>query len=110
MPEDEEKKLDCQKCPINNCDECSGTKNSRKCKSCITYYSPIYEGNEIVKCLCEEGEKDKCMKCDRIKNECIACNEGYTLLNGKCFPYSFKAIYNSTSLSHSTDLFFYQYL
>ena len=38
MPEDEEKKLDCQKCPINNCDECSGTKNSSKCKSIILLY------------------------------------------------------------------------
>ena len=97
MPEDEERKVECQKCAVDYCDECSGTKNSNKCKSCINSYSPIYEGNEIVKCVCEVGEKEKCMKCDVDKNECIACNEGYRLLNGKCFSYSFKAIYNAKS-------------
>lgn len=44
------------------------------------------------------------MKCDINKNECIACNEGYKLLNGKCFYYSFKAIYNTTSINESIYL------
>ena len=104
MPEDEERKVDCQKCAVDYCDECSGKKNSSKCESCISSYSPIYEGNEIVKCMCEEGEKEKCMKCDKDKNECIACNEGYRLLNGKCFYHSIKAIYNTTRINESIYL------
>jgi surface protein len=100
MPEDEEIKLKCQKCDVDYCDECSGTKNSIKCKSCINYLSPIYEGNEIVKCICEEGEKEKCRKCNKNKSESIACNEGYKLINGKCIYYSFKAIYNITYKSN----------
>ena len=104
MPEDEERKVNCQKCTVDYCDECSGTKNSSKCESCISSYSPIYEGNEIVKCVCEIGEKEKCMKCDVDKNECIACNEGYRLLNGKCISYSIKAIYNATSINETIYL------
>ncbi len=44
------------------------------------------EGNEIVKCLREEGGKEKY----RI---CFAYNEEYKILRGKCIPYSFKADY-----------------
>ena len=47
------------------------------------------------------------MKCD--KNECIACNEGYKLLNGKCFSYSFKGVYKTTSINESVDLINDQY-
>ena len=104
MPEDDERKVECQKCTVDYCNECSGTKNTNKCKACIGSYSPKYEGNEIIKCLCEVGEKEKCMKCDIDKNECIACNEGYRLLNGKCLSYSFKAIYNITSIEKPTYL------
>ena len=110
MPEDEERKVDCQKCAVDNCYECSGKKNSSKCKSCISSYSPIYKEYEVIKCLCEEGEKEKCMKCDLNKNECIACNEGYKLLNGKCFSYSIKAIYNVTSGFYGTQLIKAEYL
>ena len=110
MPEDEERKVECQKCTVDYCDKCSGSKNSNKCKSCKDGLSPIYEGNEIVKCVCEEGEKEKCMKCNSNKNECIACNEGYKLLNGKCIPYSFKAIYNITYKSSEYKLINYNYL
>ena len=84
MPEDEERKVECQKCAIDYCDKCRGTKNSNKCESCINSFSPIYEGNEIVKCVYEVGQEEKCMKCDEDKNECIACNEGYKLFKGKC--------------------------
>ena len=104
MPEDDERKVECQKCTVDYCNECSGTKNSNKCKACIGSYSPKYEGDEIVKCVCEVGEKEKCMKCDIDKNECIACNEGYRLLNGKCLSYSFKAIYNITSIEKPISL------
>ena len=102
IPEDEKSQSNCQKCAVDKCLECSGTKNSNKCKACINLYKPIYEGNEIVKCLCEVGENEKCMKCD--KNECIACNEGYKLLKGKCASYSFKAVYKTTSVNESIEL------
>ena len=104
MPEDDERKVECQKCTADKCYECSGSKNSNKCKSCISSYKPIYEGNEIIKCACEVGEKEKCKICEPIKNECIVCNEGHKLLNGECISYSIKAIYNVTSKSRSTKL------
>ena len=41
---------------------------------------------------CEEGEEDKCLKCEN--NICISCNPRYNLENGICIAnYSLKAIY-----------------
>jgi len=38
-------KSKCQKCSVNNCDKCSGTKESSNCSSCIPNYFPFYENN-----------------------------------------------------------------
>ncbi len=44
--------------------------------------------------LCEKGENDKCLSCQKNTNYCESCNNFFKLENGKCkFIYSFEAIY-----------------
>jgi hypothetical protein len=50
--------------------------------------------NEIHDNICEIGEENKCMICDKSKSKCLKCNPGYKLMDGICIlNYSFKAIY-----------------
>ena len=60
---------------------------------------PIYKNNKIIYCYysCEEGEGGKCLSCDKNENKCKSCNNGYTLFNGQCLNYTFKAIYHTNS-------------
>ena len=58
---------------------------------------------EQIKKICEEGEEDKCLKCD--KNICISCNPKYNLINGECHSnFSLKAIYESISDDENIQL------
>ena len=96
----------CQKCTLENCDACSGTKESNVCSLCIPNYFPFYENNILKSCnLCEIGENDKCLSCVEGKNKCSKCNYKYILENGKCIPnFSFKALYYVSSISDKVKL------
>ncbi len=62
IPDDEEKiKYECQKCSIENCNFCNGTKLSNICHSCKYYLEPLIRNEKIVSCdyTCETGEKEK---------------------------------------------------
>ena len=108
LPEFEKNK--CQKCSIDNCLECYGNKTSNNCTKCISNFKEVYESDTnrtIISCKipCETGNEDKCLKCDNIRNECIECNIGYKLENGKCIlNYSFKAIYKQINKNERTNL------
>ena len=54
---------------------------------------------------CEEGEEEKCYKCEN--NVCILCNPKYTLINGNCQSnFSLKAIYESVSDDEKVQLIY----
>ena len=70
----------CQKCQIDKCAKCSGTKLNNKCTLCQTDFKPIIKNNVITFCSdCETGSGEKCLKCDFTKNQCSDCNPGYFL-------------------------------
>ena len=84
IPSDDLVRSKCYKCSDVNskCDECQGTKNDAKCLSCKSGYIPLYNSNnEIIDCNlpCATGVGDMCKTCDRLKNQCSSCNEGYYL-------------------------------
>ena len=93
LPSDD--KTECKPCSLENCDKCSGTKESNICSKCTSTSFPFYENNALTKCNpCDIGEDDKCLVCDEGINKCSKCNIGYKLENGKCIlNYSIKAIY-----------------
>ena len=98
LPEDDTNQKICQKCSVENCNKCHGTKLSNVCTTCNQFLTPIYENGKIILCkyTCETGDDEMCKTCDKTRNECSSCNLGYKLLNGKCVVnYSFKAIYLS---------------
>ena len=82
IPDDDSIKRKCQKCTIENCQSCKGTKNLDECISC-GHHTPIYKDDKIISCeyTCEEGEKEKCKSCDKEKNVCTSCNPGYYIPN-----------------------------
>ena len=98
IPNDEEKiKYECQKCSVENCFFCQGTKLSNTCYSCKYYLEPLIRKGKIISCdyTCETGEKEKCATFSK-ENICSSCNDNYVLFKGKCFlDYSFRAIYNT---------------
>ena len=52
---------------------------------------------------CEEGEEEKCSKCEN--NKCISCNPQYRLIDGICkATFSFRAIYKTED--YSENIFF----
>ena len=80
LPIDDEIKKHCQKCSIDHCEKCEGTKSNDICTKCLSGFPPIYEGDIIVKCAnCITGENEKCFQCDTINGKCIRCNIGYYL-------------------------------
>ena len=76
----------CEKCSIEFCDECSGTKNKNECKKCINPKTAVYKDNVITTCpMCSIGEGEKCKECNNdALNKCKSCNEGYTIKDGNC--------------------------
>ena len=79
MPEDDDLKQNCQKCSIENCQECKGTKTNDICTSCGPYLVQVKENDIIKYCnyTCETGKGEKCKECDVITNQCSSCNLGY---------------------------------
>ena len=74
-----ENKNVCKKCSLSNCNECHGTEDLNFCTSCISPYIPFYLNNSIYVCEspCQEGKGEKCLTCDKLKNQCLNCNKGY---------------------------------
>jgi len=105
VPEDDQSV--CLKCSVDNCDECSGTKESNICSSCKSKFFPVYEIDVLKSCNpCCEG----CSYCDQEKHECTSCNLEYDLRNGICIPtYSFMAKYYVDSSSKSVSLVNYDF-
>ena len=87
IPDDDKSLQDCQKCSLEGCQKCNGTYKNNECSSCGNLKS-IYYNNKIIKCnyTCETGDEEKCLTCDKDKDECISCNTGYKLVNGKFKP------------------------
>jgi len=95
LPTDAKGKKKCQKCSVENCNKCYGTKKKNTCISCMESYTPIFDKKKRIKScdkICEIGENEKCLTCH--KNYCGSCNQGYKLVKGKCIiNYSFKGVY-----------------
>ena len=98
LPIDDELKIECKSCSLNNCKSCHGTKIEDICDACESGYEKEIESGKIKKCKlnnCEIGEEEKCLTCSGIENECGSCNPLYTLVDGKCeSTFTFKAIYS----------------
>jgi len=106
IPDDDKSLQDCQKCSLEGCEKCNGTYEINECTSCGNLKS-IYYNIKIIKCnyTCETGNEDKCLTCDTDKDECINCNNGYKLVNGKCKPdYLIKATYLSVSPNEQVNI------
>ena len=59
-------------------------------------FFPVYENDNTIICepICQTGEENKCLTCNKTSNKCSSCNPFYNLINGICEPnFSFKAIY-----------------
>ena len=81
LPTDGSKKK-CQSCgTIQNCIECSGTKDDIQCSKCEEGFNLIY--NKCVKIkMCTIGNDEKCASCNTEigrEKKCGSCNEGYFL-------------------------------
>ena len=97
----------CKKCTIENCSECSGSKEFDICTSCMESFTPIYDKKKRIKsCIkkCQTGKEEKCLTCNS-KMECSSCNPGYKLEEGKCIiNYSFKAKYKTNRQKQNINL------
>ena len=77
----------CEKCDIEGCLICSGTKNNKICNLCNNNY--ILNNNECIEEKCDIGEYEKCESCRTEigrKRECLTCNKGYYI--SKKDPYT----------------------
>ena len=64
---------------------------------------PKKDNNQDDTYVCEEGEEDKCLKCEN--NKCISCNYRYNLIDGVCRAnYSIKAIYEPVNKEQKVRL------
>ena len=90
IPSDDNIKLECKQCSLENCQFCHGTKNSNTCDSCNVDKIAKIVGNNIISCDdppdCEIGPDDKCLTCSETeKGKCATCNLLYKLdSNGEC--------------------------
>ena len=108
IPDDDLTLENCVKCSLDGCAKCQGIYEYNECISC-GYLTNIYENGKIVQCFneCEEGTKEKCLKCYKDKNECESCNLGYSLINGKCkIDYFIEAIYKTIADGDTIKLFY----
>ena len=88
IPDDDPKKDKCQKCSVQNCEKCYGTKTSNFCSSCFPKYFSVIINDIITECenICETGEYEKCLTCNNETNKCLGCNPCFKLVDGKCEP------------------------
>ena len=79
IPEDSGEEKTCEKCQLDNCAKCSGTKLENECNLCIDYYKPIISDGVINQCIldCETGINEKCLTCNTTNAQCSSCNIGY---------------------------------
>lgn len=109
MPSDDPEKRICQKCTLENCKKCSGTRNHNECNMCSYYYFPIYKNDKIESCSsCEIGEGDKCATCKGFYG-CATCNPGYVAVEGDCLPYYIKAEYETIQDNEKVYLIYNKY-
>ena len=58
--------------------------------------------------FCEEGEEDKCLKCQN--NKCLNCNIRYQLIDGKCkATFSVRAKYETKIDNENIDLIYIKF-
>jgi surface protein len=65
---------------FDNCEKCSGSKDTLQCIKCKIGYQII--NNICIKPICNLGENEKCLSCQNIpgkEDECLECNVGYYL-------------------------------
>ena len=68
----------CQKCSIENCGKCLGTKTRNFCIFCLSGFNTVYDNDIIVSC--HDGSiEENCSSFDANGNKCINCKEGYFL-------------------------------
>ena len=90
IPSDDDIRLKCQRCSLDNCQFCHGTKDSNICDLCDDNYEPQIENDIIKSCIirhvCETGDGDKCLTCSNTDaSKCGSCNPNYKLtVDGKC--------------------------
>ena len=86
---------------------CSGNANADTCQSCEVGFDEQKDDGVINKCLCtNEGEGVPCTHCNDDKTECISCDVGYKLDNGRCIiNYSVKAVFDIQSRGETVKLF-----
>ena len=71
------------------------------------------KGNEkeeeeyIYNCYCTQSDNDNCIEWNETINQCYKCNEGYELIDGECFTYSFVATFYSDLDNEKISLFNY---
>ena len=104
LPDDLSQNLKCLKCPIKYCKKCSGSALNPSCLSCENHTIPDSE-IDTKNCKVQIGEGPFCKTADAINNECVSCNDGYNLENGKCIlNYHFKAIFKTRTKNEDVKL------
>ena len=68
----------CQKCSIENCGKCLGTKTQNFCIFCLSGLNTVYDNDIIVSCH-DDSIEENCSSFEANGNKCINCKEGYFL-------------------------------
>ena len=96
-----ENKTICEKCDIEGCLECFGSKKIKFCSKCQNGFELI--NNTCIKEKCVIGENEKCASCRNEsgkEKECATCNDGYYIQeNSKSFICSKCSIKNCKKCS-----------
>ena len=93
----------CQKCHVENCNNCI---DDGICILCESSFLPYYENGIITYCEypCKDDPENKCLSCEN-DNKCKTCNIGYKLVDGMCLiNHSIKAIYYSQEDNNNIQL------
>ena len=94
---------------MKGCTKCYGTYSSNECTDCDNFIT-IYEDGKIKRWddpnkICEEDDEEKCLICDKEKNECKTCNIAYKLVDGECKPDFFmKAVFLTKQKDDKIDI------
>ena len=101
LPSGENIQQECKKCSLIGCKTCHGNIDENICDSCLSGYNPIYffDNQSITTCQCEEKN---CIECSNL--ECLKCDIGYILKEGKCHEYNFKAVYFTSTDNQNLKL------
>ena len=78
LPDDDSMKIKCQKCSLDKCSSCFGTRLLNTCTDCEYKYKLTSVNNdEICLLTCSTGYNEKCKSCNYIEGRCETCNSGY---------------------------------